>query len=172
MVDETFRPLVHEIFAKVNNAKDKPKKIAVLKKYDTPQLRAVLKATFDPAISWLLPEGDVPFIPNDAPEGTEHTRLEHESRQLSNFLAIDHDGKPVTWNNTLNTMKRETMFIQLLEGLCENEARLLIDIKNRVIHRKYKGLNATVVKAAFGWEDNFMPPGVSRTTKTVRQVRR
>ena len=52
-MDETYRPLVNEIFTKVNNAKDKPKKIAVLKKYDTPQLWAVFKAAFDPAISWL-----------------------------------------------------------------------------------------------------------------------
>ena len=62
-------------------------------------------------------------------------------------------------------MKRETMFIQLLEGLCEGEARVLIDIKNRVVHRKYKGLNATVVKEAFGWNDDFMPHGVPRYTR-------
>ena len=35
---ETFTPLYHEIFTKVNNAKDKPKKIAVLRKYDTEHL--------------------------------------------------------------------------------------------------------------------------------------
>ena len=165
---ETYRPLVTEIFTKVNNAKDKPKKVAVLKNYDSPQLRAICKAAFDPAITWLLPEGDVPFMPNDAPEGTEHTRLERESRQLSNFVAIEVDGNAVPWNGTLNPMKREMMFIQLLEGLTEKEARLLIDIKDRVVHRKYKGLNSTVVKEAFGWEENFMPPGVSRTSRIAR----
>ena len=164
-MDETYRPLVNEIFTKVNNAKDKPKKIAVLKKYDTPQLRAVLKAAFDPAISWLLPEGDVPFIPNDAPEGTEHSRLEAEARTLQNYVALEIEGKKFPGNATLNTMKRETMFIQLLEGLTEAEARVLIEIKNRTIHRKYKGLNSTVVKEAFGWDDNFMPPGVPRTVR-------
>ena len=87
MSQETYRPLVHEIFTKVNNAKDKPKKIAVLKKYDTPQLRAICKAAFDPAIAFLLPEGDVPFMPNEAPEGTEHTRLEHEARTLQNYFS-------------------------------------------------------------------------------------
>jgi hypothetical protein len=167
-MDETFRPLLHEIFTQVNNAKDKPKKVAVLKKYDTPQLRAILKATFDPAIDWMLPEGDVPFIPNDAPEGTEHTRLEHETRTLQNYVSLEVEGKVMPANNTLNPMKRETMFIQLLEGLCENEAKLLIDIKNRVVHRKYKGLNATVVKEAFGWNDEFMPPGVSRYVRKAK----
>ena len=167
MVDETFRPLVHEIFTKVNNAKDKSKKIAVLKKYDNPQLRAICKAAFDPAIAWLLPEGDVPFIPNEAPEGTEHSRLEHSARTLQNYLSLEVDDKVLPVNKTLNPMKRETMFIQLLEGLCENEARLLIDIKDRVIHRKFKGMNATVVKEAFGWNDDFMPHGVPRTRRVA-----
>ena len=168
-MDETFRPLLHEIFTQVNNAKDKPKKIAVLKKYDTPQLRAILKAAFDPAIAWLLPPGDVPFIPNDAPEGTEHTRLEHETRTLQNYVSLEVEDKVMPANSTLNPMKRETMFIQLLEGLCENEARLLIDIKNRVVHRKYKGLNGTVVKEAFGWNDEFMPPGVPRFKRVAQR---
>ena len=168
-MDETYRPLVHDIFTKVNNAKDKPKKIAVLKQYDTPQLRAVLKAAFDPAIAWMLPEGDVPFMPNDAPEGTEHSRLEHSARTLQNYLSLEVEGKVLPVNSTLNPMKRETMFIQLLEGLCEAEARVLIDIKNRVIHRKYKGLNATVVKEAFGWSDDFMPHGVPRTRKVAQR---
>ena len=168
-MDETYRPLVNEIFTKVNNAKDKPKKIAVLKKYDTPQLRAVCKAAFDPAISWLLPEGDVPFIPNDAPEGTEHTRLESEARTLQNYVALEVEGNVMPANAGLNTMKRETMFIQLLEGLTEGEARVLIDIKDRVIHRKYKGLNGTVVKEAFGWDYNFMPHGVPRTRRVAQR---
>ena len=160
---------MHEIFTKVNNAKDKPKKVAVLKNYDTPQLRAICKATFEPSLSWLLPEGDVPFMPNDAPEGTEHSRLEHSARTLQNYLSLEVDGKVLPVNSTLNPMKRETMFIQLLEGLCEAEARVLIDIKNRVIHRKYKGLNATVVKEAFGWSDDFMPHGVPRTRKVAQR---
>ena len=168
-MDETFRPLLHEIFTQVNNAKDKPKKIAVLKKYDTPQLRAILKAAFDPAIAWMLPEGDVPFIPNDAPEGTEHSRLEHESRTLQNYVSLEVEGKVMPANSTLNAMKREHMFIQILEGLCEGEARLLIDIKNRVIHRKYKGLNATVVKEAFGWDEDFMPHGVPRFKRVAQR---
>ena len=64
---ETFTPLYHEIFAKVNNAKDKPKKVAVLRKYDTPNLRNFLMCAFNPDIEWMLPEGDVPYMPNDAP---------------------------------------------------------------------------------------------------------
>ena len=56
-------PLLSEILTKVNNAKDKPKKISVLKENDSPHLRMVLKAAFDPKIEWDLPKGTPPFIP-------------------------------------------------------------------------------------------------------------
>jgi len=68
-------PLVHEIFTQINNAKDKPKKIEVLKKYDNPAIRQLLKAAFDPKIEWDLPEGNPPYIANEAPAGTEHTKF-------------------------------------------------------------------------------------------------
>ena len=73
-------PLMHEILTKVNNAKDKPAKIAVLRKHDSVPLRQVLKGAFDPNIIWDLPEGTPPFNRNDAPAGTEHTTLYTEAR--------------------------------------------------------------------------------------------
>ena len=48
--DTSGQLLVHEIFTQINNAKDKPKKIEVLKKHDTPAMRSLLKAAFDPKI--------------------------------------------------------------------------------------------------------------------------
>ena len=60
MVDETYRPLLHEMFTKINNKKDRPGKIKILRQYDTNGLRMVLKAAFDPKIVWLVPDGDVP----------------------------------------------------------------------------------------------------------------
>ena len=50
-------PLLHEILVKVNNAKDKAKKIDVLREHDSVPLRQVLKGAFDPKIKWDLPEG-------------------------------------------------------------------------------------------------------------------
>ena len=74
-MEETYRPLYHEIFTKIKNAKDKPKKVKVLQAYRTEALEMFLKGALDPNITWLIPEGDTPYIPNEAPDGTEHTIL-------------------------------------------------------------------------------------------------
>jgi len=76
---------VHEIFTKINNAKDKPKKKEVLKRYDTPYIRQILKAGFDPKIKWVLPEGTPPYIANESPVGTEHGLLRNEARKTIPF---------------------------------------------------------------------------------------
>jgi hypothetical protein len=139
---------VHEIFTKINNAKDKPKKIEVLRKYDQPYLRQILKAAFDPKIEFDLPEGTPPFIANEAPVGTEHTLLRNESRKLYRFMKGG--------DSTLNKTKREMMFIQLLEGLHKTEADVLIAIKEKSLNKKYKGLTADMVKEALYWNEDFM----------------
>ena len=74
-----------EIATKINNAKDKPRKLKVLKDNDSQPLRQVLKGAFDPNIEWLLPKGDVPYRKNDAPIGTEHTMLSQEAKRLYLF---------------------------------------------------------------------------------------
>ena len=157
---ETYTPLFHEICTKVNNAKDKPAKIKVLQKYRTAALEMFMKSALCPEIEWMLPDGDVPFMANDAPEGTEHTLLSQSMSKVHNYVQLNRDKlklPPVVGNPELNRMKREMMFIQLLEGLHKNEALLLIDAKNKVINRKYKGLNATTVCEAYGWNENFEP---------------
>ena len=132
----------------VNNAKVKNKKIEVLRKYKSNALKMVLKSSFDPKIVWRIPEGDVPFVKNDAPEGTEHTRLEQEAGKLYHFIKGGNDRLP--------QLKCETMFIQMLEGLQENEAEVLISAKDKKLHQKFKGLSKQVVQEAFNWDDNFL----------------
>ena len=144
------KELISEIFTKINNAKDKPKKIEVLRKYDTPGMRMILKGAFDPKIVWDLPEGTPPYIANEAPAGTEHTFLEVEARRLYNFAKGG--------NNTLNKIRKETLFIQMLEGLHESEAKVLIDVKNKSLNKTYKGLTSDMVKEAFGWNADFVKP--------------
>ena len=143
-------PLIFEIFLKVNNAKDKPKKIEVLRQYDKPALRQILKGCFDPKIEWELPEGIPPYIENDVPAGTEHTLLINEAKKLWHFVKGA--------DNATNKLQKETMFIQMLEGLHKDEAKVLLDMKNGTLNKTYKGLTADMVKEAFGWNADFVKP--------------
>ena len=146
----TGKQLLSEIFTKINNAKDKPKKIEVLRQYDTPGMRMILKGAFDPKIAWDLPPGIPPYIENESPAGTEHTYLEIEAKRLYNFA--------VGGNDQLNKIRKETLFIQMLEGLHASEAKVLIDIKNKSLNKTYKGLTSDMVKEAFGWNADFVKP--------------
>ena len=140
--------LISEILDKVSKIKSKKEKVKFLQENNTDSLRMVLKSAFDPKIKWLLPEGDVPYKRNDAPEGTEHSVLAYEARKLYHFI----EGG----NADITQGKRETMFIQMLEGLHETEADVLCAAKDKVLHQKYKGLSEPVVKEAFSWNDEFM----------------
>ena len=148
MVVKTYTPSIAEVLTKVNNAKTKDKKIAILKENDSEALRAIIKSSFDPNIQWVMPEGDVPYKPNEVPEGTEHTRLNQEYRQLW------HDIKGADAKTP--QFRKEQMFVQLLEGLHEDEAKVLCHAKDKVLHQKYKGLSDNVVKEAFGWNENYV----------------
>ena len=140
--------LLSEICLKVNNAKDKGKKLRVLRENDSQPLRQVLKGAFSPNIEWDLPKGNVPYTPNDAPIGTEHTALMQEARTLFRFVKGA--------DTTITQNKREIMFIQMLEGLCAEEAEFLVNVVNKKLNKVYKGLTANLVKDAFHWNDDFM----------------
>ena len=141
--------LMSEIATKINNAKDKPRKLKVLQDNDSQPLRQVLKGAFDPKIEWLLPKGDdIPYNRNDAPIGTEHTLLQQEAKRLYLFTKGG--------DNTLTQNKRETLFIQMLEGLSGDEADFLVTVVNKKVNNKYKGFTANLVKEAFNWNDDFM----------------
>ena len=145
-----YTPLMSEVLDKVAKAKTKKQKVELLRQHNTDALRMVLKSSFDPKIEWDLPEGDVPYTPNEAPEGTEHNMLVHEARTLYHYIK---GGNPKLTQN-----RRENMFIQLLEGLHQSEAEIIVAAKDKGLHRKYKGLSANVVKEAFGWTEDYMQP--------------
>ena len=148
-VGRAVPPLMSEIATKINNAKDKPRKLKVLQDHDSLSLRMVLKGAFDPNIKWLLPKGDdIPYTPNDAPIGTEHTILSQEAKRLYLFT----EGG----DNTITQNKRETTFVQMLEGLSAEEAEFLIAVVNKKVNNQYKGFTANLVKEAFNWNDSFM----------------
>jgi hypothetical protein len=131
--------LISEVLQKVSNAKTKPQKIKLLKEHNTDALRSILIVNYDESIISMLPEGDVPFEKNDAPKGTDHTLLEKEYRRLYLFFKGGNSG--------LKQTQRENLFIQLLEGLCEEEAQLLIMAKDKGLQKKYKITRACVEEA-------------------------
>ena len=133
-----MRLLMHEVLQKVSNAKTKKEKIALLKEYNTQALRSLFIINFDDTVVSLLPEGSVPYTPNDAPEGTEHTLLEKEARLLHHFFK---GGSNVSQN------KRESMFIQMLEGLSSGEAEVLCLAKDKKIGKRWKITKACVSEA-------------------------
>ena len=145
-----YTPLMSEVLDKVAKAKTKKQKVELLRQHNTDALRMVLKSSFDPRIEWDLPEGDVPYTPNEAPEGTEHNMLVHEARTLYHYIK---GGNPKLTQN-----RRENMFIQLLEGLHQSEAEIIVAAKDKGLHRKYKGLSANVVREAFNWTEDYMQP--------------
>jgi hypothetical protein len=131
--------LISEVLQKVSNAKTKAEKIKLLNEHNTPALRSLLIINFDESVVSMLPEGDVPFTPNDAPKGTEHTVLEQEYRKLYLFFKGG--------NSSINQTTRENLFIQLLEGLHEEEANLLVLVKDKSLGKKYKITRACVEEA-------------------------
>lgn len=135
-----MRLLLSEVLQKVSNAKTKAEKIKLLNDHNSDALRAILIWNFDESVISMLPEGEVPFTRNDAPVGTEHTRLEKEYRLLYNFIKGGND--------SLNKTRREMLFIQMLEGLHQDESDVLVLVKDGRLQEKYR-ITKNVVQEAF-----------------------
>ena len=135
------RLLLSEILRKVSNAKTKAEKVILLRENNSSALRMLLIWNFDESVISMVPEGDVPYTPNDAPAGTDHTRLEQEARGLYRFVKGGQD--------SLKSLKRESMFVQLLEGLSAEEAELLCLVKDGNLNSKYKRITKAVIQEAF-----------------------
>jgi hypothetical protein len=134
-----MRLLISEVLQKVSNAKTKAEKISLLQKYNTQTLRSILIWNFDESVVSLIPDGEVPYRPNEAPIGTEHTLLEQESKRFYYFVANGRTNIP--------QMKRENMFIQMLEGLHKDEAEVMVLVKDQKLGTKYRITKATVQEA-------------------------
>ena len=133
-------PLLSEVLALVSKQKTKAKKIQTLKQYESLHLKSVLIWNFDESVKSMLPDGEVPFQKNEAPAGTEHTYLAHEWKVLYNFVKGGND--------TLRAVKREQLFMQLLEGLHPDESEIICLVKDKNLKKKYK-LTRAIVEEAF-----------------------
>ena len=131
--------LITEILQKVSSAKTKKEKVDLLQEYNNNGLRSILIINFDESLKFLLPEGEVPFNPNDAPAGTEHTRLTQEYRGLYRFFKGG--------DSSIKGMRREQLFVQLLEGLHADEANMLVSACNQDLQSKYRITKAVVAEA-------------------------
>ena len=106
---------------------------------NSPALRAILIANFDESVISMLPDGEVPYKKNDAPEETEHTKLIQEYRKLYLFFK---------GGANISQARRETLFIQLLEGLHQGEAEVLTLVKDKRIGKRWK-ITRQCVEEAF-----------------------
>jgi len=123
-------PFVHEVLEVISKQRTKAKKIELLKEYRCDSLVSLLIWNFDDSVISMLPEGEVPFEKNEVPIGTDHTSLRKEWRNLYHFVKGGND--------SLSKTRRETMFIQILEGLHPSEAEILILVKDKALESKYK----------------------------------
>ena len=120
--------------------RSKAKKIEILKEYETDALKSIFIWNFDETVISMVPDGEVPYNKNEVPVGTDHTSLRREWKHLYNFVKGGNDG--------LSNIRRETMFIQMLEGLHPEEAEIICLVKDKKLAEKYK-ITYDVVKQAY-----------------------
>ena len=132
-------PFMHEILELVDEQKTKAKKVSILKEYRDDALTAILIWQFDDSVQSAMPEGQVPYKPNEVPVGTDHTSLRREWKALYHFIRGGNDG--------LNNLRRETMFVQMLEGLHPQEAEIICLVKDKRLTDKYNVTLAQVEEA-------------------------
>ena len=134
-------PFVHEVLAMANKQRKIDERIEVLKEYRNEALVSLLIWNFDESVISMVPEGTVPYEKNDVPIGTDHTTLRREWKRLYNFVKGGND--------SLSSIRRETMFIQMLEGLHPEEADILCLVKDKMLASRYTKLNQEIIAQAY-----------------------
>jgi len=134
-------PQVYEIFELVSKANTKEEKIRLLQKYRSSTLKLVLSHAFDDKIIYKLPEGLPPYKPNKFPAGYADQSLYTETRRLG-YLWIN---PPVG----ITKLKLEMLFIELLENLHQDDARILLAMKDKTLSSLYPSITPELVREAF-----------------------
>jgi hypothetical protein len=133
-------PFMNEILDLVHEQETEEDKIKVLKQYETDALKSLLIWNYDDTVVSLLPEGEVPYRPNENPLGTDHSSLRRDYKNLYNFVKGGND--------SLSKVRRETIFIQILESLHPLEADILVLVKDKNLENKYD-INFDIVQKAY-----------------------
>jgi hypothetical protein len=149
-------PFIFEVLELASKQRSNQKKVEVLKTYEHDALKTIFIWNFDESVISLLPEGPVPY--GDVNEqnvysGNLSDNLVREAGGGESATAQDLQGRGKTslrreyqnlyhyvqgGNNTLSTIRREMMFINLLQGLHPKEAELIILTKDKKLTDKYK----------------------------------
>ena len=132
-----------EVVYQTCKLKTKQEKVEWLKRHNSKPLRNVLKLMYDKNLEFNIPNEEPPYTPSESPES--HGMLYRESRKLKYFVK-GFDG------DNLAKPRREALFIQMLETVDKDDAKLLIDM---IKQKPLKGLSVDTVNAAFG--ENFIP---------------
>ena len=154
-----IKPFAFEVLHLASKQRSKAKKVEVLKRYEDPSLKAIFIWNFDESIISVLPDGEVPYTGYDDQttySGTLTTKLSEEVRKMHetgsfSMGATDKEGHTTIrreyknfyhfikgGNDSLNNIRRETMFINILEGLHPLEAEIITLIKDKNLETKYK----------------------------------
>jgi len=162
-------PFVFEILDLASKQRTKAKKVAVLQRYGDLALKQVMKWNYDTSIVSALPEGEVPYgnFEDDAmTSGNLTTKITLEVRRMheqGNFSlgASDSQGRTTIrrearnfyrfvrgGQDSLSNLRRETMFINILQGLHPLEAEILVLVKDKRLEEQYN-ISKDVVSEAF-----------------------
>jgi hypothetical protein len=168
IVDLPINSLAFEVLELASRQRTNAKKVEVLQKYEDPSIKTILIWNFDESVISLLPEGDVPYASageQTSYSGTLSEKVKDAVSKMdelnSNSLGSMDQGrssirKEYTMffnfvkggNNSLSSLRRETMFINILEGLHPKEAEILVLIKDKRLQTKYK-ITKEVVSEAY-----------------------
>ena len=161
-------PFIFEILSLASKQRSNAKKVEILRKYEDPSIKSVLIWNFDESIVSLLPEGDVPYASTgeqNAFSGTLSNKIEDAVSKMqeisSNSLGSMDQGRSSIrkeyhmfynfvqgGNNSLSSLRRETMFINILQGLHPLEAEILCLVKDKKLQSKYK-ITKEIVSEAY-----------------------
>ena len=161
-------PFAFEVLDAASKQRSKAKKVEVLQRYKHDSLITLFVWNFDSSIITLLPEGDVPYgntrEDNNA-TGTLSDKINDAVDKMgemgSNSLGSQDQGKASIrkeyskfynfckgGNPSLSSLRRETMFINILEGLHPLEAEILCLVKDKKLEEKYK-ISKEIVSTAY-----------------------
>lgn len=144
--------LISEVLQRVSNAKTKDEKVYILREYESEALTKILLCNFARSVRFVFPPGKTPYTPQDRPKGIGHSYLFREHRLLDKFIkklvnGVVYYGCSKMTRPTMQQLKKENLWIQLLESLHEDEAYLLDLLKDKKLTERFKITRQNVIDA-------------------------